>query len=93
VQDGYPPGVPQVGLEERFGIVVRRLRKAEGLSQEDFADRCGLHRTYIGSIERGEKTVTIATATKVAEALGLRLWELLKQVDEEPRSRVGRRRP
>jgi transcriptional regulator with XRE-family HTH domain len=84
--------VPPVGLEERFGIVVPRLRKAEGLSQEEFADLCGLHRTYVGSIERGEKTVTIATATKVAEALGLRLWELLKQVDEEPRTRASQRR-
>ena len=72
------------GLAERFGVVVRRLRKAAGLSQEALADLCGLHRTYIGSIERGEKTVTIATANKIADAFGLRLWQLLRRVDEEP---------
>ena len=77
------PAVAGKGLAGRFGIVVRRLRTAAGLSQEDLADLCGLHRTYIGSIERGEKTVTIATANKVAEAFGLRLWQLLKNVDEE----------
>jgi transcriptional regulator with XRE-family HTH domain len=48
------------------------------------ADLCGLHRTYIGSIERGEKTVTIATANKIADALGLRLWQLLRRADEQP---------
>ena len=72
------------GLAERFGEVVRRLRKAAGLSQEAMADLCGLHRTYIGSIERGEKTVTIATANKIADALGLRLWQLLRRADEQP---------
>lgn len=71
------------GLTERFGEVVRHLRKKVGLSQESLADVCGLHRTYIGSIERGEKTVTIATANKIAAAFNLRLWQLLKRVDEE----------
>ena len=42
----------------------------------------GLHRTYIGSIERGEKNVTIVTGEKIAAALGLRLWQLLKRADE-----------
>jgi len=78
------PAVAGKGLAERFGVVVRRLRKAAGLSQEALADLCGLHRTYIGSIERGEKTVTIATANKIADAFGLRLWQLLRRVDEEP---------
>ncbi len=77
------PGMAGKGLAERFGEVVRRLRKAAGLSQEGLADLCGLHRTYIGSIERGEKTVTIATATKIADALGLRLWQLLRRVEEQ----------
>jgi transcriptional regulator with XRE-family HTH domain len=76
--------VARKGLAERFGEVVRRLRKAAGLSQEAMADLCGLHRTYIGSIERGEKTVTIATANKIADALGLRLWQLLRRADEQP---------
>jgi transcriptional regulator with XRE-family HTH domain len=77
------PGMAGKGLAERFGEVVRRLRRTAGLSQEGLADRCGLHRTYIGSIERGEKTVTIATAHKLAQAFGLRLWQLLKRVEEQ----------
>jgi transcriptional regulator with XRE-family HTH domain len=62
------------------------------LSQEGLADLCELHRTYIGSIERGEKSVTIYTASKLAEALGVRLWQLLRDVDEEPVARAGERR-
>ena len=62
------------------------------LSQEDLADLCGLHRTYIGCIERGEKTVTITTASKLAEAFGVRLWQLLKDVDEEPATRAAGQR-
>lgn len=63
--------------------MVRQLRIGQGMSQEDFADECGLHRTYVGAIERGEKTVTIETARKVAQALKLPLWKLLKSVEEE----------
>ena len=78
----------KTSLTERFGLAVRQLRLEQGMSQEDFADVCDLHRTYIGSIERGEKTVTIETAQKVADALKLPLWELLKRVQEDV-SRVG----
>jgi len=66
-----------------FGAVVRTLRQRKGLSQEDFADVCGLHRTYIGSIERGEKTVTIETANKVAIALGMSLSQLFILLEKE----------
>ncbi|NHC36896.1 helix-turn-helix domain-containing protein [Scytonema millei] len=63
-------------LAKRLGRLIRRLRLEEGLSQEEFAERCGLHRTYIGFIERGEKTITIETASKLAQALGLSLAQL-----------------
>jgi len=49
-------------ISKIFGTVVRRLRVQAGLSQEEFAHLCNLHRTYIGTIERGEKRVTLATA-------------------------------
>jgi transcriptional regulator with XRE-family HTH domain len=74
--------VSERDLIERFGQTVRRLRHGAGLSQEDFADKCGLHRTYIGFIERGERAVSIVTASKIAVAFGLRLWELLKSADQ-----------
>jgi transcriptional regulator with XRE-family HTH domain len=67
------PGEP---ITIKFGLRVRTLRERQGYSQEGFADACGLHRTYVGAIERGEKAVTIVTAEKLALALGLRLAAL-----------------
>lgn len=63
-------------LARQVGARIRHLRREHGLSQEAFAERCDLHRTYIGAIERGEKTMTIATASKLASALGVSLSEL-----------------
>lgn len=63
-------------LTQNLGELVRNMRLAKGLSQEEFATRCDLHRTYIGFIERGEKTVTIETADKIAKGLGIKLAEL-----------------
>ena len=57
------------------------------MSQEAFADHCGLHRTYIGSIERGEKTVTIGTANKLACALNLSLSQLFQKMEQEAATR------
>lgn len=57
---------------------VRRLRKAKGFSQESFADACGLHRTYVGAIERAERNVSVDNIERMADALGLDGWELLK---------------
>ena len=69
-------------LAEKFGETVRQLRRNVKLSQEDFADKCGLHRTYIGSVERGEKTVTIESAKKIVTALNLKLWQFFQQIEE-----------
>lgn len=57
---------------------VRRLRKAQGLSQEAFADVCGLHRTYVGAIERAERNVSIDNIERMASALGVEGCELLR---------------
>ncbi len=64
-----------------LGRLIRRLRLEAGMSQEEFAEQCGLHRTYIGFIERGEKTITIETANKLAQALGLTLAQLFKELE------------
>jgi len=69
-------------LSIRFGKAIRDLRIKKGYSQEKFADICGLHRTYIGSIERGEKNVTIDTAYKLAKAFGLPLHQLLRFIEK-----------
>jgi ribosome-binding protein aMBF1 (putative translation factor) len=61
-----------------FGLKVRKLREAAGWSQEDFAELCALHRTYIGSIERGERNIAILNLRKIAAALGLSMSKLLE---------------
>ncbi len=54
---------------KKFGETVRRLREGEGISQEELAERCGLHRTYVGSVERGERNVSLANIVRLAHAL------------------------
>ena len=55
----------------------------KSVSQEQLADLAGVHRTYIGMIERGEKNVTILTMVRLSEALGLRIYDLIKGLDDE----------
>jgi transcriptional regulator with XRE-family HTH domain len=58
---------------------VRQLRKAKGWSQEEFATKCGLHRTYVGAIERAEENLTMRTLDKLAKALHVRPADLLRE--------------
>jgi len=62
-------GEPVGKLRKVFADAVRQRRKAIGLSQEALADECGLHRTYIGSIERAERNVSLDNIERIAEAL------------------------
>ncbi len=59
-----------------FGERVRELRKEKGLSQEALALACGLDRTYIGGIERGERNVSLVNIQKIAAALGVGCHDL-----------------
>jgi transcriptional regulator with XRE-family HTH domain len=68
-------------LQRRFGRAVRRLRTDAGYSQEAFADHAKVHRTYVGTVERGETNVTLESIEKLAAALKLRVWELLKEAE------------
>jgi transcriptional regulator with XRE-family HTH domain len=70
-------------LARRFGELVRRLRQERGYSQEEFSFRVGLHQTYISSVERGERNVTIQTADRIAKALGTKLSELFGELERE----------
>ena len=63
-------------IQQKFGNRVRKLRKSKGWSQEGFADECGLHRTYIGAIERGERNVSLNNIHAIAKALGISVKEL-----------------
>lgn len=60
-----------------FGATVRRLREAHAWSQERLAEHAGLHRTYVGEIERGTAIASIVTVEKLAQALGVGIGELL----------------
>lgn len=62
---------------------VRRLRLVTGLSQEELAVRCGLHRTYISSVERGERNITIESLFALARGLGCDPRELLAPPDSK----------
>lgn len=61
----------------QFGHSVQQHRKALGLSQEQLADKAGVHRTYIGMIERAEKNVTLCNIERIAKALNVPICELL----------------
>ena len=63
---------------ERFGQRVRELRRAKGLSQEAFAAECGLDRTYMGGIERGERNLALRNINLIAKTLGMSLSELMR---------------
>lgn len=69
-------------LAGEFGELVRRLRKERGYSQEEFSFRVRLHQTYISSVERGERNVTIQTADRIAKALDTTLADLFGQLEE-----------
>lgn len=60
-----------------FGLALRQARTAKGISQEELADLAGLHRTYIGSVERGERNPTLVSLYRIAEALDIPAAALL----------------
>lgn len=68
-------------IEKHFGDAVRFHRKRLGISQEAFAHKAGIHRTYASSIERGHVLVSIAIASRLAEALEISLSKLFRDVE------------
>jgi len=62
----------------KFGNKVREQRLLLGLSQEELAGRAGVHRTYVGMIERAEKNITLTNVEKIAKALNLSIDEITK---------------
>lgn len=66
-----------------FGENVRKYRKILNISQEELAERANLHRTYIGMIERAEKNITLLNMEKIANALEVKIEDLLKLSNNE----------
>jgi transcriptional regulator with XRE-family HTH domain len=76
----FLPSAHGAGLSEiqtRFGERLRAVRTKKQISQEALADKAGLHRTYVSSVERGERNVTITTIEKLAKALGVAPADLM----------------
>lgn len=70
-------------LQQVVGAHVRRIRRERGLSQEELAHEIGLHRTFVGAVERGERNLTLQTVERIAAGLGVAATDLLL----EPRDR------
>lgn len=66
----------QEQAQKQLGAVIREHRESLGLSQEDLADLVGVHRTYVGSIERGERNISLLNIRRIAEVLNLKPSEV-----------------
>ena len=67
---------------QSLGKRIKKMRGERSLSQEELAELAGVHRTYVGMIERGEKNVTVLSAQKVSAALGISISELFKGYED-----------
>ena len=68
-------------LQVSLGRTIRNLRGRRGYSQESFAHAVGLHRTYMGDIERGERNVSLRNLLRIADALEIPLSQLLAEAE------------
>ena len=73
-------GAMPLDIRIRFGRAIRRLREAQKISQEEAAERCGLHRTYYSGVERGIRNVSLLNIEKISKGLRTNLSDLFKQV-------------
>jgi len=69
-----------VDVRIRFGRAIRRIREEQGITQEEAADRCKLHRTYYSGIERGVRNVSLLNIDKVSKGLKHSLSDLFKRL-------------
>ena len=71
----------------RLGAYLRDVREQHGWSQEELAFECGLHRTYVGAVERGKYNVTVLTLRTITEALGISLADAIGSASGRKRRR------
>ena len=72
-------------IQKEFGQTVRKIRNDKKISQEYFADLCGLHRTYMSDIELGKRNVSLENIEKIALSLNLKVSELFMEVEKNVR--------
>ena len=80
-------------LRIRLGQAIRELRSAAGYSQESFAAKIKVHRTFMGTIERGNTNVSLDTLERLARGLEMGVWELVRIAEVGGGARSGVRRP
>ena len=71
----------------QLGQYLRGVREKRGWSQEELAFECGLHRTYIGAVERGEYNVTILTLRRITDTLGITLADAIESIADRRKRR------
>ena len=69
-------------LSNKFGELIKQIRKEKGISQEELGFRSNVHRTYIGMIERGEKNITLENIEKIANGLGVSMKLIFEQLEK-----------
>ncbi len=75
-------------LRQAVGTAIRRRRHKLSLSQEDFAERADIHRTYVSKIEAGKVDVGLEVAFRVARALGMKLSALISEAEKSERGKA-----
>jgi len=73
--------IPKPDIRERFGFAVKVRREELDLTQEDLADKAGIHRTYVSDIERGSRNVSLINIERIASALSVPMTELFRLVE------------
>ena len=77
----------KLSLQHSFGQCVRALRQANGLTQVEFSERCGVYQTYLSRIENGQANPTLNAMEVIAVALGLTVFELFERVREQAQAK------
>lgn len=70
------------GLLFALGSLIREHRMKRGYSQEGFADRCGVHRTFMGAVERGESNISFLNLAKIADGLAMTISDVVRGVEK-----------
>lgn len=79
------PEMRRTKLGAVFGVLLREHRKALGMSQEDVAEKAGVHPTHVGLVERGQRTPSLDVASALAEAVGRSLSDLVREAEHRAR--------
>jgi transcriptional regulator with XRE-family HTH domain len=72
-------------IKRSFGNALRKFRHAAGISQEALADLAGIHRTYVGDVERGERNISLLNMARLSAALGTPLSQVVLEMERSTR--------